>query len=243
MSSMPCSPTTEPTSPPSPSDATSPTRPIIRNRPGNRPRSSRRGLSATGTSSTSAREDLTVGLTKRAHRRVEAAPPSSPTCSRRSGPLKERGDPTPNVSPPSNTSCAPCCVQRCGKPTTMPVTPGSDIATAPPAKPRSRAGGSATPKIASPPYTPRVASLSNSLNTLQAEACRLADFANPASDHLGLDQLEHAELHWLDQLIDAVDSLDDLGCRPSRRCRRTGRGRRHSLRHRPPGTAVGLEGR
>ena len=44
------------------------------------------------------------------------------------------------------------------------------------------------------------------LDTLQAEARRLADVANPASDHLGLDQLEHAELRWLGQLIDAVDT-------------------------------------
>ncbi len=44
------------------------------------------------------------------------------------------------------------------------------------------------------------------LDTLQAEARRLADFANPASDPVGLDQLEHAELYSLGQLIDAVDT-------------------------------------
>ena len=50
------------------------------------------------------------------------------------------------------------------------------------------------------------ADIKQQLDTLEAEARRLADFANPASGHLGLDQLEHAELHWLCQLIDAVDT-------------------------------------
>ncbi len=44
------------------------------------------------------------------------------------------------------------------------------------------------------------------LDTVQAEARRLADFANPASDHFGVDHLDHAELHWLGQFIDAVDT-------------------------------------
>ncbi len=44
------------------------------------------------------------------------------------------------------------------------------------------------------------------LDAVEAEARRLADLANPQSDHVGLDQLDHAELNRLHQLIDAIDT-------------------------------------
>jgi conjugative relaxase-like TrwC/TraI family protein len=44
------------------------------------------------------------------------------------------------------------------------------------------------------------------LDIVEAEARRLAELAKPPPDHLGIDQLDHAELHRLRQQIDAVDT-------------------------------------
>ena len=189
------------------------------------------------------REDLTVCLTERAHRRAEAAAELAdlqPAVAAARGGVAALRRPHRRHR---TTSCAPCCVQRCGKPTTTPATPGSGIATARPAEPRSRAGGSATPKTASPPSTPTAATLKQHLDTLQAEARRLADLGNPASDHLRPRPTRPRRAPPARPADRRRRHLDDLGQWTTRRDVRTGRGCVPPSRRGLPRTAAGYEGR
>ncbi len=44
------------------------------------------------------------------------------------------------------------------------------------------------------------------LDTVEAEARRLAELASPHTGHFGIDQVDRDQLHALDQIVEAVDT-------------------------------------
>ena len=203
-SSSTSSPTTAPTPPPSPNAATSP-RPDGPE-PVREPEQVVPGwLADYRDRLEQRRDDLTAGLTERAHRRTRP-PPSSPTCSRRSPPPGRHGSPTPTASTRSSTSWPRCCARRCGKPTTTPARAGFG----------QRHGAARRVKIATwhvDDAQDRIAAIRadgahirERLDAVEVDARRLAQLASTNTGHYGIDQLDRDQLHALDRTAEAIDT-------------------------------------
>ncbi len=156
------------------------------------------------------REDLTVYLTERAHRRAEAAAELAdlqPALAAARGSVGHR---SPTASPRSTASCGGCFAQRCGRPTTMPRAPASATGT----RPAERQSGPERVEAA----TERIAAIhadgdevKQHLDTLASRAEQLQDIASGTFSR-SLDDLDRLQINCIDQVVDAIDTWSRWAC-------------------------------